>query len=291
MKHSISAAARIAGLSLDVIRSWERRYKLVEPTRDASGVRLYSDEEVARLALAREATRLGHPIRRVAHLSDEELEKLVERKSSQGAGNSDVVARLMRAMHANQPAAVSQILRSAALLTPAHEFVLEILAPALREIGREWENRELAIWQEHFLSNQMLAVTATLEPAVPGEARILLATPPFERHGFGIALAAVLAGAHGVAACNLGVAVPADELIAAARRLNVTAVVVGMTQESVPEKEALHYARALNRGLPRGVELVLGGKTGTWIAHLLRRGRIRSVATLEEFDVLCRRWR
>src|SRR5579883_1773502 len=167
MKHSISAAARIAGLSLDVIRSWERRYKLVEPTRDASGVRLYSDEEVARLALAREATRLGHPIRRVAHLSDEELEKLVERKSSQGAGNSDVVARLMRAMHANQPTAVSQILRSAALLTPAHEFVLEILAPALREIGREWENRELAIWQEHFLSNQMLAVTATLERAVP----------------------------------------------------------------------------------------------------------------------------
>jgi DNA-binding transcriptional MerR regulator len=52
MTHSISAVARMANLSPDVIRSWERRYKIVGPARDASGTRLYSDQDVARAVSA-----------------------------------------------------------------------------------------------------------------------------------------------------------------------------------------------------------------------------------------------
>lgn len=289
MMHPISSVARMANLSTDRIRSWERRYKIVEPVRDKSGARLYSDKDVGRLALAREATRLGHPIRHVSRLSDEEVEELIGHARVFAEANADVVARLLAAMHANDLATASQILRTAVLLKPAHELVLDVLAPALREVGRRWKNGELAIWQEHFLSNQMLDVTASLRQAVRG-ALVIFATPTFELHSFGTALAALLAQARGVATCNLGVAVPSAEVIAAARALRAKAVVIGMTRETPDQTEATSYARELVGGLPPSVDLVLGGVTGAQVAVSLRLRRVRAAPTLELFDRLCCQW-
>lgn len=291
MEHSIAAAARMANLSPDVIRSWERRYGIVEPVRDAAGVRRYSDRDVERLKLAREATRLGHPIRHVAHLSDKQLEKLIDRKPAEAGANAAVIARLLGAIHANELAGASSILRAAALLTPTRELVLEILAPALREVGQQWENGELAVWQEHFLSHQVQCVGAPLQsPVTAGKSGVIFATPPFERHGFGIGLAALLATARGISTCNLGVTVPAADLIAAARRLRAAAVVVGLTQESLPELEAVEYARALHANLSPNVDVVLGGAAGVRVAAAIASKRVRGVSTLEEFDGLCPQW-
>lgn len=291
MEHPISAVARMVDLSTDVIRSWERRYKIVEPVRTASGVRLYSTQDVARLRLARAATRLGHPIRQVAKLSDAQLQALTERHPTEAATGSAVVARLVDAVHADDIAGASELLRAAALLMPPRELVLGILAPALREVGQRWENGTLAIWQEHVLSHHVLGVAGTLQHPSQRSARIVLATPPYERHGFGIAFAALLAAGRGVSACNLGVTVPAAELCSAARRLRASAVIVGMTQGALPETEALEYARDLDAALSPGVDIVLGGAGGTRVAAALSSPRIRAVATLEEFETLCRRWR
>lgn len=291
MKHSISAVARMANLSPDVIRTWERRYEVVTPERDASGVRLYSDDDAERLALAGKATRLGHPIRRVALLSNERLRELVDVKPAEASDNGALVARLLDAVHANALSDASKMLRTAAMLVPLRELVLDILAPALREVGRQWENGELTIWQEHFLSNEVLGIAGTLQDRAPAQARIVLATPPFERHGFGIALAGLLAAARGVAVCNLGVGVPSPELIAAARQLRAVTVVVGMTREALPQTEATQYVRELDAGLSPGIDLLLGGAAGASLAESMKRSRVRGVATLEEFDGLCPQWR
>src|SRR5437763_10891880 len=45
----IGELARRVGVSADLLRAWERRYGLLEPTRTDSGYRLYSDGDVARV--------------------------------------------------------------------------------------------------------------------------------------------------------------------------------------------------------------------------------------------------
>ena len=45
----IGELARRVGVSADLLRAWERRYGLLEPTRTQSGYRLYSDGDVARV--------------------------------------------------------------------------------------------------------------------------------------------------------------------------------------------------------------------------------------------------
>src|SRR3954451_15312127 len=45
----IGELARRSGVSTDLLRAWERRYGLLEPTRTAAGYRLYSTDAEARV--------------------------------------------------------------------------------------------------------------------------------------------------------------------------------------------------------------------------------------------------
>jgi hypothetical protein len=47
--YSISAVARMVGVPVSTLRTWEERYKLVVPERNASGHRLYSRDQVEQL--------------------------------------------------------------------------------------------------------------------------------------------------------------------------------------------------------------------------------------------------
>ena len=55
-RHPIAVVSERTGLSQDVLRIWERRYRAVAPTRTAGGERLYSDADVERLRLIQRLT-------------------------------------------------------------------------------------------------------------------------------------------------------------------------------------------------------------------------------------------
>ena len=57
--YTIKQAAARSGVSVQLVRAWERRYGVVEPTRTASGYRLYDDDAIARLRAMRRLDRRG----------------------------------------------------------------------------------------------------------------------------------------------------------------------------------------------------------------------------------------
>ena len=75
----VRTAARLSGLSPDLIRAWERRYKVVSPRRGPRGARLYSTADIEHLNLLGEAVGAGRSIGDVAGLGREALRSLVER--------------------------------------------------------------------------------------------------------------------------------------------------------------------------------------------------------------------
>src|ERR687895_1311192 len=76
-RHPIGVVAERTGLSPDLLRVWERRYRAVEPSRSLDGQRAYSDGDIERLRLLRLATAAGRSISQVATLGTEELARLV----------------------------------------------------------------------------------------------------------------------------------------------------------------------------------------------------------------------
>lgn len=76
------------GLTAARIRMWEKRYGAVEPGRSDTRRRLYTREDVERLALLRDLTEGGHAISRIAGLSLEQLNRLAEELEADRPGRS-----------------------------------------------------------------------------------------------------------------------------------------------------------------------------------------------------------
>ena len=71
----IGAVSRLTGIAPDTLRVWERRYGTVTPFRSETGTRLYSQDDVGRLALIKALVDRGDAISCVANLSKAELEE------------------------------------------------------------------------------------------------------------------------------------------------------------------------------------------------------------------------
>ncbi|MCH9670274.1 MAG: MerR family transcriptional regulator [Gammaproteobacteria bacterium] len=84
----IGVVARLTGVSAHTVRKWEERYGAVQPVRGAGGERLYSQDEVTRIALLKRLTDQGHGIRQLAGLA---LDRLRDTANSAAATARNVV--------------------------------------------------------------------------------------------------------------------------------------------------------------------------------------------------------
>jgi DNA-binding transcriptional MerR regulator len=92
------AAARLAGLPVETLRIWERRYSLSEAERSEHGQRLYSAEQVARLGLLKQLVDQGHAIGVLAGLAREQLHAML----AAGTGDAGAMAGPVRVVLVGQ---------------------------------------------------------------------------------------------------------------------------------------------------------------------------------------------
>ena len=72
--HRSGAVARMLRMPVATLRVWERRYGLIQPELSPTGRRLYSADDVRRLALLKHLTDLGHAIGSLATLDTAQLQ-------------------------------------------------------------------------------------------------------------------------------------------------------------------------------------------------------------------------
>jgi DNA-binding transcriptional MerR regulator/methanogenic corrinoid protein MtbC1 len=285
LAHSMAAVARRTRILPDTIRVWERRYKLVSPRREASGVRVYSDSDIARLELARDATRLGHPIRHIATMSNREIERLLRSSTpatrQELAGCDAVVVSAMALMSSFDFIAVQGVLTSAALSLPRDEFALNVLAPLLRRIGEEWSAGNLSVAQEHAASQIVRNLVGTLMLQAPPAtgAAVVFATPTGEQHDFGIAIGALLASGYGLAVTLLGASVPVHELAETATRLGAQTVVIG-SMANASDGTVRAFIKSLEAKLRDRVTIAVGGPAAAQLCEHVQT--TKPLSTLEE---------
>jgi len=138
--YRIKTVASATGLSPELLRAWERRYKVVTPTRSTGGYREYSEQDVGKLRLLRDLTGRGFAIGEVAALPIAELERLVRgRGDTQAAAlpaapqsTSDVLVEFAVAGNA---AGLRDGLRRTLAMLPREDAIETVLLPMLRELG------------------------------------------------------------------------------------------------------------------------------------------------------------
>jgi len=262
--YPIKAVSQATGLTVETLRAWERRYELVRPSRDASGRRLYSATDVARLRLLRSATELGHTIGRLAPLNDADLERLLAearaRSGTSGRGRSYIERALEAALNSD-PVGVEEVLSSAVALLAPNEVVNTVLVPLAREVGERWHRGELSIAQEHMVTDivRRLVITQTHCFARSDDGpSLVLATLTGEPHELGLLMCGWIAATRRLRTHFLGTNLPGREVARFARDVEASAVLVSLV---LPDNlgTALPELRELSAELGGRIELWTGG--------------------------------
>jgi MerR family transcriptional regulator, light-induced transcriptional regulator len=272
-RHPIGVAAERTGLSLDVLRVWERRYGAVAPARAAGGQRLYSDADLERLRLLRLATLAGRGIGQVASLGSEELAELVREDETARRRNGtaepvvapapaeDDIQRALVFTRALDGLALEGLLRRSVAVSGVGVFLDSLAEPLLRRIEEERDAGRLTTAQERLatLTLRRLLDGAMLSLGVSNEAsHLLVATPAGERRELEALLVAVAAAVEGWRVTYLGPDLSADEIAGAAAGTAAQAVGVSVSHPA-RRGSLIEELRRLRAALPARVPLLVGG--------------------------------
>jgi methanogenic corrinoid protein MtbC1 len=156
----------------------------------------------------------------------------------------------------------------------------------VRAVGEAWEQNDLEVRHEHFVSERIGDLLRSLRMPLEERAAgplVAFATLPGEAHGLGLQMAALVLAAAGCRVLYLGTEVPIPQIAALARDLSARAVAVSVSTATKGAASAAALRR-LREALPRRVLLVAGGEG----APASRPG-IDAVPSLRELDAWGRR--
>src|SRR3954452_24167107 len=219
----IGELARRSGVSADLLRAWERRYALLEPSRTPSGYRLYSADDEARVRSMRAHLAQGLSAAEAARLARDA--PAAERHDGVPG---DLAAALWSALDgfddAGAQAAFDRLVATFSLETVAATAVL----PYLRTLGERWRDGDASVAQEHFATGVLRARLLGLARGWDRGTgpRALLACPSGDRHDLGLIILGLALRDRGWRVTFLGPDTPIKTLAAAADQLAPDAVVL-----------------------------------------------------------------
>jgi len=285
--YSIRVASRLTGVPSDTLRMWERRYGFPKPERNEAQVRVYTDADIERLALISRALKAGYRSGEVVHRSSEELRALLvtsARAESVNDRRTPTIDSLLNLLSQDDPEGLrDELRRSVALLGPK-QFLTDVAAPLVEQVGVAWAAGRLAVRHEHLLSQVLSSKLRSLLAAYDNHSAgpvVLLATLTDEQHGLGLDMVALYLALAGATPRLLGVNTPPDQIAEAAVALSADVVGVSISEASDLALTDVHLRRVLS-SLPSRLELWVGGKNARKLSS--RNPRIRHVVTWQDLD-------
>ncbi len=253
----VRVAARMTGLTPELLRAWERRYAAVEPLRTEGGTRRYTADHLKRLQLLRQAVDAGHRISDVARMDEEALRACVAPASTHAESWIDDVIAALRQLDSERARTLfDERVESVGMA----EFARKGALPLLYEIGERWQAGNLSVAAEHLATTLIRSMLASeLFAHTPPEAgpTIVFATPSGEDHDLGLLIAGLTAAANGANVVFLGANMPESDLIDCVESSHADVLALGLVTLS-PET-AMPILTGLRKALPTRVALWLGG--------------------------------
>jgi len=303
-RHPIQVVARRTGLSVDVIRVWERRYGVVSPHRSSAQRRLYSDADIRKLSLLHRATQAGRRISDLAGMKETEILALLSEDRSYQPATHGADTRVdstearyldacMLAIQQLDQRALEQTLSEAAVALSVPELLEQVVSPIMKNIGKRWEQGEARVSHEHLATATVrsflghLVATGNISGSGP---RLLVATPVGQNHEIGALMAAVIAAGDGWRVSYIAPSIPARDLAAVVKQQQPDAIALGIT---FPPDDARisRELRLMRNHIPDNVPLIAGGAAVNGYRSVLKEIGAKSVRNLGEFRQYLRKIR
>lgn len=285
LTYPLRAAARLTGLSPDLLRAWERRYGVIEPTRTPGGTRRYRAADIERLLLVKGAVDAGHRVGQVAHLDAEELKRRAGvaegYPTAQGQGR-DHLDKILAALHRLDGVESQRLLSSHLSALGVSRFTREVAMPLVREIGELWGNQKMGIASEHLATGVFRSLLGSaLQPTSTSllGPKIVFGTLTGEPHELGLLMAALTALGAGAHPLYLGCELPVEDLLGSVEDVKASALALSIV--TLPRVDAEEFVNSLRRRLAGDIHLWLGGMGA---GDLDTPPGVESISSLEAFE-------
>lgn len=218
---NIKAVSQATGVEAVTLRAWERRYGVPSPERSEQGYRLYSERDVAILrwlkARVEEGVTIGQAVSMLESQSPQALPQssMVNVVGAEMMSFEQMLDKLLQSAHSFDAETLQHTIMQAFALFSVEDVCLNLLLPALAEIGRQWRTGEASLQVEHFLTNLVRQHLLALDAAMPPpsrKGRVLLGCGPDDWHEMGILMLSLFLRRRGWEVVYLGQAVGLSQL-------------------------------------------------------------------------------
>ena len=284
-KYPIKVVSQMTGLSVHVIRAWEKRYNVVEPDRTDTNRRLYSEEDIEKLKLLNDALHLGHNIGGIANLSLSELKNLLSKESpgtvelknglssaiSSEGSLDEIFSECIQAIKNYDAKRLESVLLNSSTRLTQPVLLENLVVPLVYKIGDLWHNGEIRVANEHLASSVIrgflfnLLESYSFNESAP---IVVSATPRGQEHELGALIVGVVAASSGWKVIYLGSNLPAEEIGAVVSYLNAKVVALSIVY---PNDDPLlpRELRKIKQILPPGVSIIAGGRSANGYLDVL----------------------
>jgi DNA-binding transcriptional MerR regulator/methylmalonyl-CoA mutase cobalamin-binding subunit len=270
-KYPIKVVSQMTGLSVFVIRAWEKRYEVVTPSRTETNRRLYSEEDIEKLRLLNEAVQRGHNIGGIANISIQELKSILhqeKRTALKGVFEeftSDVdflLSSCIEAVKAYDRKELETILLKASSKLSQPALIENLVVPLVYKIGDLWHEGIIRVANEHLATAVIRSFLANMiEQNEPSENApiIISATPRGQDHELGAMIVGVTAAPLGWKVIYLGPNLPVEEIAAVADSLEAKVIALSIVYPGDDQQLKLDLHN-LKRILPESTSVIIGGR-------------------------------
>ena len=252
--YSIKELEKLSGIKAHTIRIWEKRHKIIEPSRTQTNIRYYSDEDLKKILNISILNSNGYRISEIASLSRvalvDKVKKLSEEKSDPGI----YIDQLTLSMIDFDEARFEKLISTFILKLGFQRTMLEIVYPFLTKIGVLWLSNNISPIQEHFITNlvrqKVIVAIDGLNVNVPEHAdRVVFFLPDNEMHEIGLLFFHYFLKEMGFKTFYLGQYVPLDDLVESVRMIQPESMVCSVSY-SPSAKQLQKYLAGLDEKFP-----------------------------------------
>jgi MerR family transcriptional regulator, light-induced transcriptional regulator len=256
----IGELAKRTGVSPELLRAWEQRYGLLQPTRTPGGFRLYSTGDEARVQRMQSLVSGGLAAAQAARLVLSGGEPEPRTDSGSAAPLEEAAGNLSAALDRLDEQAANSALDRLFSAYTVETVLQEVVLPYLHRLGERWEAGEVSVAQEHFASNLLRGRLLGLAQGWgQGQGPLaILACVPGEHHELGLLVFGVALRRRGWRITYLGTDSPIGAIADIARSL-APAVVVLL---SINPDNFLDHAREIEH-LTKQVQVMIAGTGAT----------------------------
>lgn len=225
-RYTIKKVCAQTGIRAVTLRAWERRYGVLAPHRSENRYRLYSERDVAILRWIKNRVDGGILISGAVS----ELKSMTKngiwpeaiptgpstRPAQRPHPPEGFASQLLQSLIHHDEAKAGDLLREAQTLFDLNTLCMQIITPALYEIGEAWYRGDIRVTTEHFASSFIRGKLLSMLQAYPsrrGAPYIMVGAAPTEQHEIGGLMMSVLLRSHGFRVEYLGPDIPLEDLL------------------------------------------------------------------------------